>query len=45
MTTATPRKGTGLLRMRYPSVISFFKRIVDFEYDLATPRRSDGPEV
>jgi len=38
------RKGT-LLLLVGSNLISFFEVTRDFEYDLATPRRSDGPEV
>ncbi len=40
----TPRKGTTLLLVESRSV-SFSEVTRYFEYDLATPRRSDGPEV
>jgi len=36
---------TRLLPVRYLRVFSFLRLTLDFEYDLATPRRSDGPEV
>ncbi len=37
-------KGAVLLLVGSTS-LSFSEPIRDFEYDLATPRRSDGPEV
>ncbi len=38
------RKGTTLLLME-SRFVSFSEVTRYFEYDLATPRRSDGPEV
>jgi hypothetical protein len=37
-------KGTTLLLVE-SRIVSFFELMRYFEYDLATPRRSDGPEV
>ncbi len=39
-----PQKGTVLLLVR-AMFVSFSEVNSEFKYDLATPRRSDGPEV
>ena len=45
VTESRNASATTLLPVRYLRVFSFLRLTLDFEYDLATPRRSDGPEV
>jgi hypothetical protein len=44
MTKTTTRKGPTLLLVE-SRFVSFSEVNCEFKYDLATPRRSDGPEV